>query len=190
VCATAFAAAALAFISATAALGGATVVVAKDFASLCAEADLIFMGTVSDVRSQWSDESQTSIETLVTFSDLESLLGVAEDTLALRFAGGKIDSVREEIAGMPRFAPGQRVFVFARRGHWTNPIVGFHQGLFRIVDSAAGPLVVSETDMRAADAPADAFRAMVSPHPEDGIPLETFVARVREVLGARDRTDR
>ena len=55
----------------------ATVVVAKDFDALCAEAALIFVGTVTKVESRWSDPQRQAIETEVTFGDLTWLRGGA-----------------------------------------------------------------------------------------------------------------
>ncbi len=73
----------------------ATVVIAKDFAALCDEADLVFVGTVTGVASRWSDPATQSVETLVTFGDLTWLRGTVQTTVTLRFGGGEMDGLRE-----------------------------------------------------------------------------------------------
>lgn len=133
---------ALAVLFATAMPARATTVVAKSFADLCAEADLVFAGTVTGVETAWADAAKQAIETRVTFGDLTWLRGGPQATLTLRFAGGTLDGLSEEIAGVPRFATGDRVVIFARNGEFISPIVGFHQGLYRVVDGARGPAVV------------------------------------------------
>jgi hypothetical protein len=122
---------------------GATSVAAKGLRDLTAEADAIFVATVSQVQSRWVDDRRSGIETLVTFTDVMPLLGAAEDELTLRFSGGSVDGVREEFVGVPRFAPGERVVLFTRQGHRVSPVVGFSQGCFRVLEGPSGPVVVT-----------------------------------------------
>jgi len=165
----------------------ATVVVPKDFAALCREADMVFVGTVSDVRSRWVDQANSDIETLVTFSDLDPLFGVEQTTVTLRFAGGEVDGRREEIAGIPRFQVGERAILFARRGRWLNPIVGFQQGCFRVADGDAGPVVLSADGRPLVDIRQGAAR-LGAPDAGTGtaMPLDVFLDRVRHEI-ASDR---
>jgi hypothetical protein len=162
----------------------ATVVVAKDFAALCNEADLIFVGTVTSVQSRWSDPAHQAIETLVTFADLTWLRGGPQASVTLRFGGGEIDGLHEEVAGVPHFAVGERRVIFAHDGRFVSPIVGFDQGALRVVDGAEGAMVVDSV------AGGDARGALrlgtptgsATPSPE---PLETFLDRVRGELAHR-----
>ena len=155
----------------------ATMIVAKDFAGLCDEADMIFVGTVTEVQSRWVDESQRAIETLVTFSDLTSLLGVDGREVTLRFAGGEVDDIREEIAGVPRFTVGDRVLIFARDDRSISPIIGLQQGCFRVVDGPNGP-VVEIPEQHPAFAGDDAARAAST------LTLDAFVEQVRRELAS------
>jgi hypothetical protein len=116
----------------------ATVVVAKDFGALCAEADLIFVGTVASTQSRWSDPQRQAIETAVTFADLTWLRGGSQATVELRFGGGELEGLRESVAGVPQFTVGERRVIFAHAGHYVSPLVGFSQGQFRVVDGADG----------------------------------------------------
>lgn len=160
----------------------ATVVVAKDFAALCDEADAIFVGTVTGVESRWSDPTKQSIETLVTFGDLTWLRGAPQSTVTLRFGGGEVDGVHEAIAGVPQFAIGDRRVIFTHDGTFVSPIVGFDQGALPVVDRAGTPVVLgaeSVSGTRGAlrlGAPTTADTAPM--------PLDELLGRIRRQLAA------
>src|SRR6185295_8681776 len=69
----------------------ATTVIEKTFADLCVEADTIFVGTVDGVSSREVEDSGGSIETLVTFKDVEVLFGAKRGEITLRFSGGELN---------------------------------------------------------------------------------------------------
>ncbi len=163
---------------------GATVVVAKDFAALCREADMIFVGTVTDVRSQWSSPDRQAIETLVTFDGLTWLRGSPTTTVTLRFAGGQVDGLREEIAGVPGFTVGERRVIFAHDGNFVSPIVGFSQGAFRVVDGVDGPQVVPPPDTDVAVMAGLRIATPAASDPARAIPLDEFLQRVRDRVAA------
>jgi hypothetical protein len=170
----------LAILALAADRSAATVVVAKDFAALCREADLIFVGTVVSVESQWSDADKQSIETLVTFDDLTWLRGTPQPSVTLRFGGGEVDGLHEEIAGAPHFTEGERRVIFAHDGRYVSPIVGFDQGALRVVDGSSGPTVMG------APAPTTVNGALhLGTPPADGgsaVPLDEFLDRVQRQL--------
>jgi len=170
---------ALALLSARA---SATTVVAKDFAALCTEADLIFVGTVTSVESRWADASQAAIETLVTFDTPTWLRGMPRPSVTLRFAGGEMDGLREEIAGVPRFALGEQRVIFAHEGRFVSPIVGFDQGAMRVVGGPDGAIVVG---MEATSDGRGALRLGTPGGTETApVPLDRFLDRVRRQLDA------
>jgi len=179
---TAAAALVLVALALSASGASATMVVAKDFTALCNEASFIFVGTVTNTESRWSDASQQAIETLVTFGDLTWLYGAPQPSVTLRFAGGEMDGLREEIAGVPHFALGERRVIFARDGRFVSPLVGFDQGALRVVDGADGPTVIGVEPPTGAQG---ALRLGV-PGSTAGVPLDTFVERVRQQLQVRD----
>jgi hypothetical protein len=148
-------------------------VVPKNFAALCSEADLIFVGTVTDVSSRWSDPAIQSIETLVTFGDLIWVRGAPRSTVTLRFGGGTVDGLREEFAGVPHFAVGERRVIFAHEGTFVSPIVGFDQGALPVVKSADGDAVIDDRTHGGAGT----HFAATGP-----VPLDEFLARVREQI--------
>ena len=168
--------------AASAAPAHATTVLAKDFAALCAEADLVFVGTVETVRPRWRDRTRQAIETVVTFAALTWLRGAPRATIELTFGGGEMDGLREEIAGVPRFLPGERRVLFARAGDFVSPLVGFSQGYFRVVDGPEGPSVL-DADGRAVTGLAGAARRRGAANDAAAaVPLATFLDRVRAQL--------
>jgi hypothetical protein len=163
----------------------ATVVVEKDFAALCAEADLIFVGTVGEVTSEWSDPQRRAIRTRVTFNDLTWVRGGPAASITLSFAGGEMDGLREEIAGVPHFAVGERRVLFARDGEYISPLVGFSQGQFQVVDGPNGAVVL-DADGRPVPA-TDRAAAQRGDSTAAGAPvsLDGFLNRVRNTLEDR-----
>ncbi len=161
----------------------ATVVIAKDFNALCDEADMIFVGTVVSVDSRWADQERQSIETLVTFSDLSWIRGTPRGAITLRFSGGAVDDIVEEIAGVPQFRPGERRVIFARDAKLVSPIVGFDQGALRVTDGSNGPQVVGPD----AESSGGALHLGVPPASGTPVPvsLDEFVERVRRRLANR-----
>lgn len=163
----------------------ATVLVGKSFRDLCAEADLVFVGTVASVESRWADAQRQAIETMVTFSVATVMLGAPRDQAQLRFAGGRVEGRRSEVVGLPTFAEGDRVIVFARSGRAVSPIVGFNQGLFRIRDAGAGPTVVAadgRSPVRLGAVPADAGGAAQAVSAPLG--LDRFLDMIRSELAS------
>jgi hypothetical protein len=177
---------ALALAAMHAPFAGATSVIGKDFRQICREADLVFVGTVVGVRSEWTDERKQAIETRVVFSDLTPLLGVDGSEVELAFGGGEMDGIREEIAGVPRFAVGERVVVFARRGRSVSPIVGFHQGRFTVVEGPHGPVVLgSERRPVSSVSDGDVELGAASASLESALTLDRFLDHVRRELASR-----
>lgn len=89
-----------------------TTVVELTFNELVAQADVIAVGTVSDIREQW-DATHNVPLTLVTFSDLTVLKGNPGVTMTLEFLGGtRPNGLVMVIAGVPRFRVGERAGVF------------------------------------------------------------------------------
>jgi hypothetical protein len=168
---------------------GATSVVAKSFTDLCREADLIFVGGVVEVKSQWADPQRSRIETAVTFSDLRWVRGGDGSEVTLHFAGGEVDGITEVIGGMPHFHVGQRVLLFARNDHSISPIVGFHQGCLGVVPDAAGGEVVVAADGRPVVAVNDSgFELAEAGAPlSRAVSLQTVLAAVENCLRSAER---
>jgi hypothetical protein len=161
-----------------------SVVVPKEFADLAAEADLVFVGTVARIESRWADPGKNGIETLVTFSDIEPIKGPVGREETLRFGGGEIDGLREEIAGVPRFAPRERVVLFVRQERSVSPVIGFSQGCFRVVEDEQGRAVRGcdghPVVLPAAHAPLRA--GTTADAAAERVGLEEFLDRVRREI--------
>jgi hypothetical protein len=119
----------------------ATVVQTVSFDAQCATADRIFVGAVRAVESRRNAARPRYFETLVTFGVEEVVDGSVPPVLELRFTGGRVGDVVQSIDGMPEFAVGERYVVFADANGeppLVSPIVGFNQGLYRVVREESG----------------------------------------------------
>jgi hypothetical protein len=130
----------------------ATALPYKDLDRLVAESDAVVMATVRQVQS--SEDSRKTIQTFVTFDDLQMLGGrYDKPTLTLRIEGGRIGDRGLFINGAPDFQPEQRVLMFVQgNGRDVVPLVGWTQGLFRLSNDANGAQVVSDAEGRAVTA--------------------------------------
>ncbi len=124
----------------------ATSVVPVTFDELVAKADVIFVGDVLDVRPFTVATPQGDIiKTRVTFVVRDALWGTSRTLESFEFLGGEMDGRGMRVAEMPEFSPGDRRVVFARRETSINPIVGFSQGLLRVVrDSGSDAVLTSD----------------------------------------------
>ncbi len=125
-----------------------TVLVPKTFRDLTKEADLVFIGTVTDIRYEWADEARNHIYEFVTFSNLEIIVGEHDgDEIVVRLSGGEIDDIKIEYDGIPEFEIGERDLIFLK-GNFVEmcPIVGWTQGRFRVEVSqdSRGEIVLTD----------------------------------------------
>jgi hypothetical protein len=128
-------------------LSWATTVLEKDFPDLVHEAEVITVGTVTDIRELW-DPVRRAPFTLVTFSNLDVLKGkTGESDLTLHFLGGHTpDGEILRVDGVPEFKRGERSVVFCT-GNQRDfcPLVGIWQGVYRVtLDAKQGVETVSD----------------------------------------------
>ncbi len=131
----------LALVAVAVSSSSATTVIAKSFRSLAVEAEVVFAGTVGEVRPYRRDNGR--IWTAVRFVDVRWLAGDGGSEKELDFAGGRIGDRAELVGGMPSFVEGQRAVLFVRDAGTASPIVGFHQGCFGLRGSVVGETVVT-----------------------------------------------
>lgn len=132
-------------------LGGtnsqASTVAKMTFSEVVDAAEIIAVGTVSAIEETWDAERGIPF-TLVTFADIEILKGTAPGgELTLRFLGGSTpDGLTLAVSGMPRFAVKEQAVVFSTgNGVYACPLVGWWQGLYRVVfDDERNVLVVAD----------------------------------------------
>ena len=119
-------------------LAWATTVLEKSFSSLVQDAEVIAVGTVTAIETEWNADKKAPF-TLVTFSDLEVLKGDESQTeITLHFLGGPTpDGLVMQIAGVPQFSVGERNVVFSVGNQYQAvPLVGMWQGVYRVVFDA------------------------------------------------------
>src|SRR6266403_443321 len=87
----------------------ATIVVPPTFEQLVQQAELIFQGTVTDVKSAWEGEgAQRHISTYVTFQVEDNVKGNPGKSYTIRMLGGTVGDLTMEITDTPKFHKGDR----------------------------------------------------------------------------------
>ena len=112
----------------------ATTVIPPTFDELVGKAELIFQGSVTNVRSQWVGEgAQRHIASYVTFIVEDALKGKPGTSYTIQMLGGTVDGETMEVSESPKFAVGDRDILFVEHnGQQFVPLVGIMHGRFRI----------------------------------------------------------
>src|SRR5438046_5411302 len=85
----------------------ATTVIPPTFDELVTQAEMIFEGTVTGMRSEWTGEgSNRHIVTFVTFKIEDSIKGGGGTEYTIRLFGGTVDGQTMEVTDAPRFKVG------------------------------------------------------------------------------------
>ena len=125
----------------------ATTVIPPTFDELVEQAQIIFQGTVADVRCEWAGEgTQRAIVSYVTFRVEDPIKGEPGGaTYTMRMLGGTIGNETMGIADAPTFKSGDRDIVFVENnGTQYIPLVGIMYGRFHVqADSVAGKDIVT-----------------------------------------------
>ncbi len=112
----------------------ATTVIPPTFEQLVQQAELIFQGTVSDVRSVWEGEgAQRHIDTYVTFQIADSVKGNPGASYTIRILGGTVGDETMEVTDTPKFKMGDRDILFVEHNNdQFVPLVGINNGRFHV----------------------------------------------------------
>lgn len=140
----------------------ATTVIPPDFKTMVHQAEIIFRGKVTAVRSEWSGEgSQRCIVTYVTFDVLKTLKGTPASPYVLKELGGTVGDQTMEIDGAPKFAVGDKTLLFVEHnGTQVVPLVGMMYGYFHLTtDAVTGQDIVHTFNGDALKTTADIDRA-------------------------------
>lgn len=168
---------------ASSAAGLATTVDPPTLPQMVSRADRIFVGEAVSSRSYWTG---SSIHTDVTFRVSETVKGANSPMVLLTFLGGAVGDIALEVAGTPRFAPGDEQVLFTTdRARQANPIVGFWHGRVLITRDlttrTARVLRFDQTPFSrpaaVTERPAETSAALVVP-----ITLASFLAEVRRLV--------
>ena len=124
----------------------ATTVIPPTFDQLVGDAELIFEGTVIDVRSQWAGAgAERHIMTHVTFRIEDAIKGAPGKSYTIQMLGGTVDGETMEVADAPRFKVGDRDILFVEHnGTQFIPLVGIMHGRFHVQTEAGGRDVVAK----------------------------------------------
>ena len=173
----------------------ATTVAKMPFETVVAEADRIAVCEVIDITTSLDSKTRNPT-TRVTFQPTEWWKGEkGERTIVLEFLGGPVgDGTVLMIAGMPRFLVGERYVLFWVDGNnWVNPVVGWNQGQYRVVNGPTGELLVETPKTQPHDegvnlaaelAGRPTIPALHQRRPAQ-MSLESFRTRVTEITNAR-----
>lgn len=120
--------------------GLATTVIPPSFDDLVSRAEMIFQGSVTDVRSEWTGEgAQRHIMSYVTLKVEDAMKGNPGSTVTLRMLGGTVGGETMEVTDAPKFKVGDRDILFVENnGTQFVPLVGIMHGRFRVKKDAAG----------------------------------------------------
>ncbi len=112
----------------------ATTVIPPTFEQLVQQAELIFQGTVTDVRSVWEGEgAQRHIDTYVTFQIGENVKGNSGASYTIRLLGGTVGDETMEVTDTPKFKIGDRDILFVEHNNEQFvPLVGINNGRFHV----------------------------------------------------------
>jgi hypothetical protein len=164
--------------------GRATVLAPADLMDLTRESGAIVRGRVAATNSRWT-EDRRAVETLVTVDVESSLKGPLDKMAQFLVPGGTLGRYRSVIVGAPQFDVGQRVIVFLA---WQGPtyphLVGFSQGVFRVVRAASETesVVIPTPILR----PSVGGTPIVRGDPTRQAPsLTAFEQRLRALVGAQ-----
>jgi hypothetical protein len=157
--------------------------VPRTFGEFVERADCVLIGTVMRVTTAVEPAGE-KMYTYVTLADLEVLKGdVPDPAYVLRVRGGVVNTQAEVSPGLPQWEAGGRSILFVQ-GNVRDlfPVVGRHQGVFRVGWDAARqqevvrPLQDEAHPPRSAARRPDAQRR--SAPPEEGVTVEAFVQRI------------
>jgi len=112
----------------------ATTVIPPTFDQLVTEADTIFEGTVTGIRSEWAGQgTERHIVSYVTFKIEDTMKGTLGAEYTIRMFGGTVDGQTVEVTDAPRFKVGDRDILFVtHNGTQFIPLVGIMHGRFHV----------------------------------------------------------
>lgn len=165
---------------------GASSVVPLGFEDIVGQARSIVRAEVVDVRTERPPDRPGRIDTIVTFRIERVFKGAPDRALvALRFLGGAVGDEALEVAGMPRFARGDRdVLCLDEEAGVISPVVGLMQGRFRVRRGPEGVEYVTLHDGTAFATTAQVLQPVrASALPIRTMSLDTFEAEIVRALG-------
>ena len=163
----------------------ATTVIPPSFDDLVKEADVIFQGTVTNVRPQWIGEgAQRHIVSYVTFKVEDALKGNPGNQITLRMFGGTVGGQTMEASDAPKFKVGDRDVLFVEHnGSQLIPLVGIMYGRYQVQKDATGRDAILTDKGAPLTSTAQVGKESVSPGP--AMTAEQFKQAVQARTGQR-----
>jgi len=164
----------------------ATTVIPPTFDELVAQAEVIFQGDVTDVKSQWVGEgAQRHIVSYVTFKVEDALKGTPGQSYTIRMLGGTVDGETMGVSDAPKFKVGDKDILFVQNnGSQFVPLVGIMHGRFHVKRDQAGQEVVSNNEDEPVKNVARIGRGEAADGPEANLTAADFKAAVKSKLQA------
>ena len=164
----------------------ATTVIPPTFDELVGRAELIFQGSVTNVRSQWVGEgAQRHIASYITFNVEDALKGTPGTSYTIQMLGGTVGDETMEVSDGPKFTVGDRDILFVEHnGQQFVPLVGIMHGRFRIQREAqtGREMVVTNKGDRLTDPDQLGKAANLSNHPTTALSPIDFKGAIRARL--------
>jgi hypothetical protein len=162
----------------------ATTVIPPTFDELVAQAELIFQGSVTNVRSQWVGEGgQRHIISDVTFNVEDAVKGTPGQTYTLRMLGGTVDGESMGVSDAPKFKVGDKDILFVENnGKQFVPLVGIMHGRFRVQHDQSGQEVVANNEGEPIKNAAGAVRNGAAAVVEPNLSAADFKAAIKTKL--------
>src|SRR5947209_5138440 len=131
----------------------ATTVIPPTFDELVNQAEMIFEGTVTGLRSEWVGAgSERRIMTYVSFKVEDSIKGALGAEYTIQMLGGTVDGHTMEVTDAPRFKVGDRDILFVEHnGTQFIPLVGIMHGRFHVQSDENGEKVAKDNGALVAD---------------------------------------
>jgi len=167
-------------------VANATTLARLSFDELVARADSVVHARCLSTQSRWE---KGEIWTFSEFEVLEVSKGLAPGLITVRGLGGRADGFVSHVEAVPRFSPGEEVYLFlvpapedARGGRAPSFVVlGWAQGTFRVQrDARTGRASVTQDS--AALAVFDPRRHTFRRDGLRNVPLDNFESRLRQAL--------
>jgi hypothetical protein len=131
----------VAFSVAGSSSGFASTIIKADIPTLQRMSESVVHARVVDIQSSWNAEG-TMIFTHVTLEVIRTLHGTSEPRIVVRVPGGSVAGFTVQMPGAPEFSEGN---VVAFIGSWDDGVprvVGYFQGLARVVPDRLGNLIL------------------------------------------------
>jgi hypothetical protein len=164
-----------------------TLVIPSSLAYMANKADTILNGTVRDTFGYWE---QNRIFTGVRVDVLEYVKSAdpaKPSVVELKVMGGQVGETRLEIDHAPKFTPGEQVLLFLVRQQDKYIVYGIYYGVCRVITAVDGvsKQVVGPVFNERKVQNIATQQAKLNPLPPGGEKLDSFVQRIRDLVGRK-----